>query len=170
MNLYTKMIGILLLLNTVAMATPSSQICPEEPLPVAPTGGIDLLTYNIDQGFGGVVNVLESVLFFPIYQGTLPDCRGSFSLPLVLLLLGFGGLFFTIRFGFVNIKLFKHAIQVVQGKFDNPHDKGEISHFKALTSALSATVGLGNIAGVAVALAAGGPGAVFWMWIVAFLD
>lgn len=90
------------------------------------------------------------------------------GLPLVGLLVG-AGILFTVYFGFPQLFLFKHAIDIVRGKFDNPDDKGEISHFQALTTALSATVGLGNIAGVAVAVAAGGPGAVFWLWIAGFI-
>lgn len=90
------------------------------------------------------------------------------GLPLVGLLVG-AGLLFTIYFGFPQIFMFKHAIDIVRGKFDKPEDKGEISHFQALTTALSATVGLGNIAGVAVAIAVGGPGAVFWLWIAGFI-
>ena len=81
-----------------------------------------------------------------------------------------GGIFFTFKYGFINIRLFKHSIDVIKGKYDNPDDEGEISHFQALTSALSATVGLGNIAGVAVAIQLGGPGAIFWLWLVAFLE
>ncbi|MFP4501056.1 MAG: alanine/glycine:cation symporter family protein [Candidatus Hydrogenedentota bacterium] len=91
------------------------------------------------------------------------------GIPLIILVLVGGGLFFTVRYGFVNIRLFRHAIAVVRGHYDDPRDKGEISHFQALTSALAATVGLGNIAGVAVAITAGGPGAVFWMWLTAIL-
>lgn len=90
------------------------------------------------------------------------------GLPLVILLVG-SGIFFTVYFGFPQIRLFKHAIQVVMGKFDDPKDPGEISHFQALCAALSATVGLGNIAGVAVAISIGGPGAVFWLWVAGFI-
>ncbi|MCH2205087.1 MAG: alanine:cation symporter family protein [Lentisphaerales bacterium] len=78
-----------------------------------------------------------------------------------------GAIFFTLWYRFINIRMFSHSIEVIKGKYDNPEDKGEISHFKALTSALSATVGLGNIAGVAVAIQLGGPGAVFWMTFAA---
>ncbi len=92
----------------------------------------------------------------------------SVGFPFIVTILVIGGLFFTLFFVFINVRLFKHAIDCVRGKFDNPDDDGEISHFKALTSALSATVGLGNIAGVAAAIAMGGPGAIFWMWLVAF--
>ncbi len=90
------------------------------------------------------------------------------SLPLVILFVGMG-CFFTIALGVPQIKGAWHAVLVLLGKFDNPNDPGEISHFKALTTALSATVGLGNIAGVAVALSMGGPGAVFWMIVAGLL-
>lgn len=90
-------------------------------------------------------------------------------MPLILVVMVMGGIFFTLRFKFVNVKLFTHAINVVKGKYDNPDDEGQVSHFQALTAALSATVGLGNIAGVAVAIQLGGPGAVFWLWLVAFM-
>jgi AGCS family alanine or glycine:cation symporter len=90
------------------------------------------------------------------------------ELPALLLLMLCGGIFFTFRLGFINVRLFVHSIACIRGQYDNPDDEGEISHFQALTAALSATVGLGNIAGVAVAIGAGGPGVVFWMWIVAF--
>ena len=79
-------------------------------------------------------------------------------------------MFFTIYFGFINVRGFKHSIEIIKGKYDNPNDIGQISHFQALTSALSATIGLGNIAGVAVAVSLGGPGAVFWMVFIAFFS
>ena len=78
-----------------------------------------------------------------------------------------GAIFFTFWYRWINISGFKHSIDVIRGKFDRPEDTGEISHFRALTSALSATVGLGNIAGVAIAIQLGGPGAVFWMMVAA---
>lgn len=88
--------------------------------------------------------------------------------PLVVLLSG-GGLFFMIYSGFTPFRYFRHAVEVLRGKYDDPDDPGDINHFEALSSALAATVGLGNISGVAVAIAMGGPGAVFWMWVSAFL-
>ncbi len=91
-----------------------------------------------------------------------------YSLPLIVVFLLLGGVFFTLRFGFVNLRLFGHSVAVIRGRYDNPNDHGEVSHFQALTAALSATVGLGNIAGVAIAISQGGAGAVFWMWFVAF--
>jgi len=90
------------------------------------------------------------------------------GLPLVMALVG-SGLFFSFFFGFPQIRFFLHAINVVRGKYDKPEDKGEISHCQALTTALSATVGLGNIAGVAIAISLGGPGAVFWLWVAGFI-
>ncbi len=89
--------------------------------------------------------------------------------PLMVLILFGAGLVFSIYFGLPQLRLFKHAIEVTAGKFDKPEDEGEITHFQALCAALSATIGLGNIAGVAVAISAGGPGAVFWMWVAGFL-
>ncbi len=86
------------------------------------------------------------------------------GLPLLVLLIG-GGIFLLIYSRFIPFKYFGHAIQVLRGKYDNAEDEGEITHFQALMTALSSTVGMGNIAGVAVAIAAGGPGAVFWMWV-----
>ncbi|HLW57400.1 MAG TPA: sodium:alanine symporter family protein [Bacteriovoracaceae bacterium] len=90
------------------------------------------------------------------------------GLPLVILLVA-SGIFFTIYFGFPQIRFFKYAVEIVVGKHDRPEDKGEISHFQALCAALSATVGLGNIAGVAVAITLGGPGAVLWLWLAGFI-
>jgi AGCS family alanine or glycine:cation symporter len=90
------------------------------------------------------------------------------GLPLLILLIG-GGLYLLIRSRFLPFRFFGHAIQVLRGKYDDPNDPGQISHFQALTTALSATVGMGNISGVAVAIAIGGPGAIFWMWVSAIV-
>jgi AGCS family alanine or glycine:cation symporter len=90
------------------------------------------------------------------------------GVPLVVLLVA-SGVIFSLYFGFPQLRLFGHAIGIVFGKYDDPKDKGEISHFQALTAALSATVGLGNIAGVAVAISLGGPGAIFWLWVAGFI-
>jgi alanine or glycine:cation symporter, AGCS family len=81
----------------------------------------------------------------------------------------FGGIYFTLKLKLIQIRSFPHAIALIRGKYDHPGEHGQISHFQALSAALSATVGLGNIAGVAIAIAMGGPGAVFWMWIMGFL-
>lgn len=92
----------------------------------------------------------------------------AWGLPLLIILIG-GGLYLLIRIRFLPFRYLGHAIQVLRGKYDNPDDPGEISHFQALATALAATVGMGNIAGVAVAIAIGGPGAVFWMWVSAVI-
>ena len=87
---------------------------------------------------------------------------------LLVLLLG-GGFFFLLYSRLLPFRYFKHAIAIVQGKYDNPDDAGDISHFQALSSALAGTIGMGNIAGVAIAIQAGGPGAIFWMWMSALV-
>jgi len=92
----------------------------------------------------------------------------AWGLPLLILLIG-GGLYLLIVSRFLPFRFFGHALQVLRGKYDDPNDPGEISHFKALTTALSSTIGMGNISGVALAIAVGGPGAMFWMWISAIV-
>lgn len=91
------------------------------------------------------------------------------QIPMIVFWLILGALFFTFYMGFINVRGFKHAIDVVRGRYDNPDDAGEVSHFQALTTALSATVGLGNIASVAIAIVIGGPGATFWMILAGML-
>jgi len=87
---------------------------------------------------------------------------------MVVLLVG-TGIFITFRLGWPQIKYFGHALGVTSGRYDNPADAGDITHFQALSAALSATVGIGNIAGVATAIHYGGPGALFWMWVTGIL-
>ena len=87
---------------------------------------------------------------------------------MVILLLG-TGFYLTARLGFVQLRRLGHGFAVTSGKYDDPNEPGDVSHFQALTTALSATVGIGNIAGVAIAIHLGGPGALFWMWVTAFL-
>ena len=103
----------------------------------------------------------------PVYNALGNPAKKVVPVPFLVMLLILGGIFFTFWYRWINFRGFKHSIDVIRGKFDRPEDTGEISHFRALTSALSATVGLGNIAGVAVAIQMGGPGAVFWMIIAA---
>ncbi|HEY5565249.1 MAG TPA: alanine:cation symporter family protein, partial [Rhodothermia bacterium] len=94
---------------------------------------------------------------------------GGETIPfLVIALLG-TGVFLTIRLGFVQLRHLGHGIAVTTGKYDDPDEPGDVPHFQALTTALSATVGIGNIAGVAIAIHWGGPGALFWMWMTALL-
>lgn len=101
--------------------------------------------------------------------GQARDILSGLTLPFIVLWLVAGATFFTFRFGFISLRAFKHAILVTRGAYDDPNDPGEVNHFQALSSALSATVGLGNIAGVAVAIGLGGPGATFWMIVAGFL-
>ena len=103
----------------------------------------------------------------PVLDGSGTAKKKTIQVPFIVLVLMLGAIFFTFWYRWINIRGFTHAIDVIRGKHDKPEDTGEISHFRALTSALSATVGLGNIAGVAVAIQLGGPGAVFWMLIAA---
>lgn len=88
--------------------------------------------------------------------------------PLIVLVLALGGIIFTLLYKFVNVTGLYHGFEVICGRFSNPDDKGEISHFQTFSFALAATVGLGNIAGIATAICLGGPGIIFWMWVTAF--
>ncbi len=115
---------------------------------------------EVDSFFGRfLVTPLSAVLFFDF--GT-SDWLGV-SVPFVVLWLLCAGIFLTVRMGFINIRLFCHAIDLVRGKYDKEDHRGDITHFQALSSALSGTVGLGNIAGVAIAIGMGGPGATAWL-------
>jgi len=142
---------------------------------------------KIDNFFKPIADAVGGVIFYPI-------SFGGHEVPLVLIVLVLGALFFTLYFKFANFTLIGTAVKVVKGDYDefdhhgaDPAEgdstpggdifetiavedaEGEVSHFQALTAALSATVGLGNIAGVAVAIAIGGPGATFWMVLAGFL-
>lgn len=88
--------------------------------------------------------------------------------PLLILLLG-GGLFFLVYSRLAPLRYIGHAISILTGKYDNPNEPGQLKHYEALSTALAGTIGMGNISGVAVAIATGGPGAMFWMWISALL-
>lgn len=103
----------------------------------------------------------------------LTDLTGSLAgyawgIPSIVLLVG-TGIYLTIRLRCIQIRGFRHSVELISGRFDRVTDPGEVSHFQALSTALSATIGTGNIAGVATAIAFGGPGAVFWMWITALV-
>tara|TARA_Y100000590_G_scaffold121378_1_gene138973 strand:- start:1629 stop:3167 length:1539 start_codon:yes stop_codon:yes gene_type:complete len=104
------------------------------------------------------VEFFEAVWSFP----------GKRAVPLMILALVGTGIYTTLKLGFPQLKYLKHGINVTRGIYDNPDDEGDLNHFRALTTALSATVGIGNIAGVATAIYYGGPGALFWMWVTAF--
>jgi AGCS family alanine or glycine:cation symporter len=119
------------------------------------------LEERADRFFGDyLVTPLAQIFFWEV-----PVVR----MPVVVLWLVAGSVYFTLRMGLVNVRMFGHAIELVRGRYDDPGAAGEVSHFQALATALSATVGLGNIAGVAIAIAVGGPGATFWMMVAGFL-
>ncbi|MCG8650328.1 MAG: amino acid carrier protein [Pirellulales bacterium] len=135
---------------------------------------------SIDEQFGVyVVDNMEWLLFFPIWTvesdeidavtGQPTGKKITTSIPFVVVWLFVGAVFLTLRMGFINFRGFKHAIDLTRGAYDTPGEPGEVSHFQALSAALSATVGLGNIAGVAIAIGTGGPGATFWIIMVGLL-
>lgn len=93
----------------------------------------------------------------------------TMNIPFIVVWLAVAALFFTFRMGFINIRGFRHAIDLARGKYDDPNAPGRVTHFQALATAVSGTVGLGNIAGVAVAVSLGGAGATFWLIVAGFL-
>ncbi len=119
---------------------------------------------RVDVMFEHIVEFLNDL----VWSYGIPVGGGQYVPWVVLLLLG-AGVYFTIRLAFVQIQQFGHGVAVASGKYDDPDDPGDVSHFQALTTALSATVGTGNIAGAALAIHFGGPGAVFWMWVTGIL-
>lgn len=147
-------------------------------------------TATVAEGFNGaftpIVGAVGSVLLgdpfaaLGLYDNTIYNDAGDVAkhpngdtrtttIPFIVVWLILGALFFTIRMGFINIRGFKHAVDLARGRFDEPNAPGEVTHFQALATAVSATVGLGNIAGVAVAISIGGAGATFWMIIAGLL-
>ncbi|MCG6920100.1 MAG: sodium:alanine symporter family protein [Acidobacteria bacterium] len=114
-----------------------------------------------------IVERVVSALSYYIWSFGLPI--GGETVPLVVIALLGTGLFMTLRLGFIQVRRLGHGFAVTSGMYDDPAEPGDVSHFQALTTALSATVGIGNIAGVALAIHYGGPGALFWMWVTAAL-
>jgi AGCS family alanine or glycine:cation symporter len=143
------------------------------------------ISQKIDDMFVPIVEIMANVLFFDpfaaigiydqtVYSDGKPVLNKDGSvkkqpIPLVVVWLVCGAIFFTIKMRFINFRAFWYAINLVRGKYDKGEHSGEVSHFQALATALSGTVGLGNIAGVAVAISLGGPGATFWMIIAGLL-
>lgn len=129
---------------------------------VNPVWAQDALSIDekVNEAFASVTGPFVSLIFAP-FPGT--------SFPWIVMWLVVAATVFTIYFGFVQFRYFGHAIGLVKGDYADPHDAGEVSHFQALATALSGTVGLGNIAGVAVAVGIGGPGATFWMILAGLL-
>lgn len=150
-----KRIGLFTLVligfSAIAAATFADELAISEVLPQPINSAFVYLSQGL---LVDIVSGLSAVLFFEIM-----------GFPFLVAWLVIGGLFFTLRLGFVNIRMFGHAIAAVTGKYSSGKEPGEITHFQALTAAVSGTVGLGNIAGVAIAITLGGPGAVIWMMI-----
>ena len=121
-----------------------------------------------------VADFISGIIFYSVKIGDPESITAGssdyFEFPVIVVWLVAAALFFTIYLKFQNITGVKHAVDLVRGKYSKPSDAGEVSHFQALTTAISGTVGLGNIAGVAVAVSIGGPGATFWMIVVGFLS
>lgn len=129
----------------------------------------DKLNQALNASLGQVNGIIFKYLFFDVSFGAFEARFGdSAQVPFLVVFLAFGAVFFTFWNKFINLRAFMHSWQVVFGKYNRDTDEGDISPFRALTSALSATVGLGNIAGVAVAMVVGGPGALFWMMFLGF--
>lgn len=126
---------------------------------------------QIDVLFKKLADISEATLFYGL-KFNVPDAAGVMvekSFPLILLWLMAAGIFFTLYMWFPNLRYFRHSFNVVRGKHEEPQAEGQINNFQALMASLAGTVGLGNIAGVAVAVSVGGPGAVIWMIVMAFI-
>ncbi|MFN3827420.1 MAG: alanine/glycine:cation symporter family protein [Micavibrio sp.] len=126
---------------------------------------------QIDSLFKALADISEGVLFYGL-KFNVPDAAGVMvekSFPLILIWLMAAGIFFTLYLGFANLRHFGHSFNIVRGKHEEPDAEGQINNFQALMASLAGTVGLGNIAGVAVAVSVGGPGAVVWMIVMAFI-
>lgn len=118
---------------------------------------------SMQETIANVVTWLEDL----VWSSGIPV--GDETIPFVVIALLGTGLFLTLRLGFIQVRRLGHGFAVASGVYDDPEEPGDVSHFQALTTALSATVGIGNIAGVAIAIHWGGPGALFWMWMTALL-
>ena len=118
----------------------------------------------MDSFFGVINSFLSQIFFYDVFFGMV---EGT-TMPFIVAWLIIGGVFLTFRFGFINVRMFAHSYKIITGKYKTADDVGEITPFQSLTTALSATVGLGNIAGVAIAISIGGPGATFWMILAGF--
>ena len=130
------------------------------PAHATPGGGLD---ESINAVFAPIANAIFAFVFYPIPVGF------GASMPAMVLWLIVAATFFTVYFGFINVRGFTQGYRLIRGDYSNPADAGEVNHFQALSTALSGTVGLGNIAGVAIAIAVGGPGATFWMIVAGLL-
>jgi len=182
---------LLTLLFGLFVATPAVAAAPQDAEPSAPPaaagedsgpvtrGLMGKVEGRVDSWMGKVNEKLGEFFFWDVWfwdnettvdaaTGEETESKGR-NFPLAVAWLVLGATFLTLRMGFINLRGFLHAIRVTRGDYDNPDDPGEVTHFQALSAALSATVGLGNIAGVAIAISVGGPGATFWMILAGFL-
>jgi len=148
----------LLLFAVIALTAVSSGLMAQADAAVAGEAAPPSLDAKIDGIFGQLADAIFAVIFYKIS-----------GFPIVLAWLIVAATTFTIYFKFINFRRFGLAVNIVRGRYAKPKEVGEVSHFQALTAALSGTVGLGNIAGVAVAVATGGPGATFWMIVAGLL-
>ncbi|MEM9573888.1 MAG: alanine:cation symporter family protein, partial [Pseudomonadota bacterium] len=140
-----------LLATQIAAATAASAAFAQEAM---------TLDQQVNEVFASATGPFVSFIFAP-FPGT--------SFPWIVMWLVVAATIFTLYFGFVQFRFFGHVVGLVKGDYSDPNDAGEVSHFQALATALSGTVGLGNIAGVAVAVGIGGPGATFWMILAGLL-
>ena len=141
---------------------------------------------KLSAAFAPVVGFMDTYFFFDpfhalgLYDNRVKNENGevllnpngteqTIKLPFMVIWLILGAIFFTFRFRFINFRGIRHSLQLVRGKYDDPTAVGEVTHFQALATAVSGTVGLGNIAGVAVAVSLGGPGATFWLILAGLL-
>jgi len=130
-------------------------------LAAVPEAGAQTVSEGVDRFFGAINGYMAQVLFHDVMPG-------GGEMPFIVGWLVVGAVYLTFRFGFINLRMMGHAFDIIRGRYQSPEDKGEVSPFQALSAALSATVGLGNIAGVAIAVSIGGPGATFWMIVAGF--
>ncbi len=180
-NAFTKKTVLIIFLSFISLTVFPSENKKDK------TSGEELtLSQKIDQGFTPFVKVLSKVLFVDpfeligVYDPQVYDKNGNpvkdefgndvkAPLRLIVLWLFIGGLFFSFYLKFVGIRGLRHAWDILRGKFSDKSSAGEVSSFQSVTTALSATVGMGNIAGVALAISIGGPGATFWMIVAGLL-
>jgi AGCS family alanine or glycine:cation symporter len=165
-------------------APAAEKTAPAEEAAAPADAGKPSIDERINDAVAPYTDALSKVVFVSVWEKTVTDENGKpvmeegeggkmkpkkLDVPFVLLWLAGAAVFFTLFFRFVNIRGFGLALRTVRGKYSLPDDPGEITHFQALTSAVSGTVGLGNIAGVAIAISLGGPGAAFWMVVMGLL-
>ncbi|MFA5044907.1 MAG: alanine/glycine:cation symporter family protein [Paludibacter sp.] len=136
-------------------------------IPVWAQSSTNSLSDSMNSLFKPLLAFMDRILFWDPFQAM--GFEFGTKVPFIIVWLIFGAVFFTIYFRFINLRGLKHAVQLVFGVFDKDGHEGEISHFQAISTACASTVGLGNIAGVAIAISIGGPGATFWMIVAGLL-